>query len=443
MKRFTLLPFLTAYIAFFSMPSLLISQNKVGLGTVTPQARLHIKGGDDISQLIIDADTVQSGSNPLIRLRKSNGTDLLWIHADNPSNIFFGLNAGKLNDPVFGTGNIFIGSEAGSSNTNGGLNTAVGGGALENNTTGDDNTAIGRSTLNHNTAGIRNTALGGASLTFNTLGVRNTACGHYALHFNSQGHYNSAMGNEALYNNTTGAGNAAFGYQALYNNTTQIQNTSLGNETLLNTTANGNTALGFLAGHDFDNGDWNTYVGIYADANAGGFTNSTAIGSSTDVTASNQVRIGTGVTSIGGPQNWTNSSDGRIKVNVQADVPGLEFIKLLQPVTYNKSIALEASIIGNQSSQIFSADNTYENIRYSGFIAQDVEAAAQSIGYEFSGVDAPQNDKSLYGLRYAEFVVPLVKAVQEQQVLFEQMQKQLQQLQKENAELRQLILQAR
>jgi len=48
-----------------------------------------------------------------------------------------------------------------------------------------------------------------------------------------------------------------------------------------------------------------------------------------------------------------------------------------------------------------------------GFIAQDVEAAALSIGYDFSGVDAPKNENDHYGLRYAEFVVPLVKAVQE------------------------------
>ena len=45
--------------------------------------------------------------------------------------------------------------------------------------------------------------------------------------------------------------------------------------------------------------------------------------------------------------------------------------------------------------------------------AQEVEEAAQSLGYEFSGVDAPKNADDLYGLRYAEFVVPLVKAVQE------------------------------
>ena len=37
-------------------------------------------------------------------------------------------------------------------------------------------------------------------------------------------------------------------------------------------------------------------------------------------------------------------------------------------------------------------------------------AAAEDLGYEFSGVDASGR---LLGLRYATFVVPLVKAVQE------------------------------
>jgi hypothetical protein len=55
----------------------------------------------------------------------------------------------------------------------------------------------------------------------------------------------------------------------------------------------------------------------------------------------------------------------------------------------------------------------------SGFIAQEVEDAAKKIGYEFSGVDAPKNESDYYGLRYAEFVVPLVKAVQEQQKIIE------------------------
>ncbi len=49
-----------------------------------------------------------------------------------------------------------------------------------------------------------------------------------------------------------------------------------------------------------------------------------------------------------------------------------------------------------------------------GFIAQEVEATAQKLGFDhFHGVDAPKNENDHYGLRYAEFVVPLVKSVQE------------------------------
>jgi len=49
-----------------------------------------------------------------------------------------------------------------------------------------------------------------------------------------------------------------------------------------------------------------------------------------------------------------------------------------------------------------------------------VEQAAKEIGYDFSGVDTPDNPNDFYGLRYAEFVVPLVKAVQEQQSIINQ-----------------------
>ncbi len=35
------------------------------------------------------------------------------------------------------------------------------------------------------------------------------------------------------------------------------------------------------------------------------------------------------------------------------------------------------------------------------------------MSYDFSGVDAAKNSKDLYGLRYAEFVMPLVKGMQE------------------------------
>ena len=65
------------------------------------------------------------------------------------------------------------------------------------------------------------------------------------------------------------------------------------------------------------------------------------------VDASNKVRIGnTDVTSIGGEVGWTSFSDERIKDNVKENVPGLEFIKALRPVTYHFSIAKENALLG-------------------------------------------------------------------------------------------------
>jgi hypothetical protein len=122
--------------------------------------------------------------------------------------------------------------------------------------------------------------------------------------------------------------------------------------------------------------------------------------------------------------NWTNISDGRFKKNIKENVPGLEFINKLQPITYtldatgidnflhkdlpqDKQTSEKAKVVMNKALA------EKEKVVYTGFVAQDVEKAAKELNYDFSGVDAAKNNKDLYGLRYAEFVVPLVKAVQE------------------------------
>ena len=80
--------------------------------------------------------------------------------------------------------------------------------------------------------------------------------------------------------------------------------------------------------------------------------------------------------------------------------------------------------------------------RYSGFIAQEVEEAANAVGYDFSGIDSPKGDDDIYGLRYAEFVTPLVKAIQEleqkieeQELTFEQQEKVIKDYEQAFAEL--------
>src|SRR4030095_5108678 len=82
-------------------------------------------------------------------------------------------------------------------------------------------------------------------------------------------------------------------------------------------------------------------------------------------------------------------------------------------IVQKPAIKNESEKMHQPSAQLLDARKKKEQIIYSGFVAQDVEKSAKEIGYDFSGVDAAKNDKDLYGLRYAEFVVPLVKAVQE------------------------------
>ena len=70
---------------------------------------------------------------------------------------------------------------------------------------------------------------------------------------------------------------------------------------------------------------------------------------------------------------------------------------------------------------------------------EDLKQQAKKLGFNFSGVDAPKNENDVYSLRYAEFVVPLVKAVQEQQQMITDMQKRIQLLEDQNKLLLQLV----
>ena len=121
---------------------------------------------------------------------------------------------------------------------------------------------------------------------------------------------------------------------------------------------------------------------------------------------------------------------------MREDVSGLQFIRLLRPVTYKLDYAgIDKNYYRGLSAEQIASLPEHSRIqlgeRQSGFLAQEVEQAANSIGFKFTGVDKPANPESFYGLRYSEFVVPLVKAVQEQQAIIEKMQETIEMLKKE------------
>jgi len=287
-------------------------------------------------------------------------------------------------------------------------NTAVGSYALRANTTGVDNTANGASSLYFNTEGFYNTANGYQALYSNTTGSSNTANGNNALNYNTIGFRNTTNGSYSLYANTEGNYNTANGYYSLVSNTTGWENTSVGSNSLVSNTT----------------GSYNTAVGYNTGPNSTNLNNTTCLGTDATATASDMVRIGNfWVGSIGGQVGWTTLSDGRFKENVKEDVPGLTFITQLRPVSYRVNRESVNDFTGLNARKLAqSGENTRIASAYAaellsatttGFIAQEVETAAKNIGFNFSGIDAPDNENDMYGLRYAEFVVPLVKAVQE------------------------------
>jgi hypothetical protein len=346
----------------------------------------------------------------------ANGSESMLLTTTGYDNAAFG--ARSLYSNTTGYALTAVGSYCLYNNTTGLFNTAIGGSALYYNTTGGYNTATGNEALNNN-LGSYNTADGTWSLRFNTTGAYNCAVGYDAMAGSLIGNENTGMGCYTLLSSDSGDGNSGFGYRALFNNQAGNYNTSVGHTSLnYNTYGNNNTAVGTGTLFLNINGNNNTAIGYNAYATGTVFNNSTAIGNSSIITASNQVRLGNAaITSCGAQVGWTTLSDKRVKTNIKQNIPGLIFINQLQPVSYNYDLEKEKELLGIKEVSLTSTD--VHPICYTGFIAQDVDSIAQKIGFDFSGVD---KSGELWGLRYAEFVVPLVKAVQELSTMVEQQQ---------------------
>jgi hypothetical protein len=259
--------------------------------------------------------------------------------------------------------------------------------------------------------------------------VGNTAFGAQTLTYATSAAYNTAVGFEALLN-SNGDANTAIGAEALQNTETGIYNTGLGGS----------------AGYTNVTGDYLTLVGVGADVSVDGLSNATALGANAVVTANNMVQIGSsGVTVIQGQVPFTTPSDGRFKFNVREDVKGVDFILKLRPVTYQFNTKKEEDFIRGVKDSAGAMPVVFNEammVRRTGFIAQEVEKAASQSGYDFDGLRAPKTDREYYSLSYASFVVPLVKAVQEQEGVIARQEQRIDELTKEMEELRQLVLAA-
>jgi len=117
----------------------------------------------------------------------------------NTADTFVGLGAGYNTDTANASFNVFLGTNAGWSNSEGQYNTAVGMAAL------------------YATTASNNTAVGAYAMWNNVMGSGNTATGWRALNQNTGGNNNTGIGYSALYNNDSGSNNVAVGYMSGYN----------------------------------------------------------------------------------------------------------------------------------------------------------------------------------------------------------------------------------
>ncbi|MBL0225717.1 MAG: tail fiber domain-containing protein [Geobacteraceae bacterium] len=394
------------------------------------------------------------------------GINALYPNQDGSRNTATGYFS--LRNNTSGSDNVASGAYSLHSNTSGISNVAIGNEALLLNTTGSASTAVGRFALRsqaYTNSGTTwptyNTAVGFESLYSNaptsTLsGVVNTAIGAEALRGNTIGSANTAVGSFAgttdnsSYANTTGSLNSFFGAYSGPGTATQLNNaTAIGYNAKVS--QSNSLVLGGTGADAVKVGIGTTAPGTYLDVtnsmrvtgvpiptwattgqglemaydsdNMRGFiqayNRNTSAFESLDINAS-AVNIGGGgsltVASIpSASSSYTLcssavnsgriercSSTRKLKGNI-VDIPlGLETVKALRPVTFTWNA------------------NGLEDI---GFIAEEV-SQVQPVLAIYNEQGEPD------GVKYANISAVLVKAVQEQQVIIEQLKNELAELKK-------------
>lgn len=108
-----------------------------------------------------------------------------------------------------------------------------------------------------------------------------------------------------------------------------------------------------------------------------------------------------------------NTSDSRSKTSIQNTTLGLDFINALRPVSYKWLEGEKVNIIDSNGNSTLTVKPGLR--KHQGMIAQEVKAVMdeQKIDTnDFAGYIYDE-DADSYGLRYTEFIAPMVKAVQE------------------------------
>ena len=176
-----------------------------------------------------------------------------------------------------------------------------------------------------------------------------------------------------------------------------------------------------------------------AEATNYNYSNSTAIGYQAGVSGDNQVQLGNFQTTTYAWGSIQNRSDARDKVDVRNTKLGLDFILTLRPVDYKYNYRDSYRVInpdGTESYLLNDGSKTQKEYKH-GFIAQEVKKIIEEKKMEFGGLNDLNNSggKDILYIGYTEFIAPMVKAIQEQNIIIEAQKSRIETLEKQMIEI--------
>jgi hypothetical protein len=241
-----------------------------------------------------------------------------------------------------------------------------------------------------------------------TTGTNNVAVGNGTLKVVSSGSHNTVVGSQIGVEVTGGSHNVFVGGDGA---------------TGTSSTANGsnNVCVGSSTANNW-HGSGNIIIG-----KGGGLLNLTStnrinigsalFGDNTDRTVSIGDNTGYIYADYASSASWTQTSDERLKKNISSDSLGLSFINDLRTVTYKwKPIAeLDDAVLRKDpvtGDPVVQEDKDTEQT-FHGLIAQEVKTAMDNAGCTTFDGWTEEEDTGIQGVSREQFVIPLIKAVQE------------------------------
>ena len=298
--------------------------------------------------------------------------------------------------------------------------------------------------LGANETGANNVAGGSGALDACTTGNHNVGVGYQALSALTDAQFCVAIGKDAGLSNISGDSLTLVGYHCGDAMETAATTVAMGvNAAGAGTSCVDVTAIGDNAGNAITSGSYNTVVGQAAGDTITTGAGNTVVGAACDVSATgaaNQIVLGQNFTSPGdntfafgksgnivqntftSNANWAQSSDERLKTNVNDNTLGLDFINDMQTKTYNWKPSNE---VPKELTRHYSEINKKDtDVLMYGMMAQEVKSAMDKHGNpNFTGW--LENDDGSQDLSREMFVVPLIKAVQELSAKVEELEKKL------------------